>query len=210
MYKNAYGGLFIAVDGPSGVGKTSLIQHIQCELDKCGIKVYCTREPTDTNYGDFVRTSAEILDKESLTCLVASDRYFHLENDIIPRLKNGEIVITDRYILSSLVFQCMDGVTTDFILSVNEKIIQPDVQIVVTADAEIIQNRLSTRGIELVRFERGRRTNEEIRFLREGIKILNDFQINMFEIENISTIQSSALLTVDYIKKVLKYESAIT
>lgn len=203
MQKNAYGGLFIAVDGPNGVGKTSLIQQIHNELHNSGIKAYCTQEPTDTNYGKFVRTFAEILDKESLACLVASDRYFHLENDIIPRLKNGEIVITDRYILSSLVFQCMDSVSTDFILSVNGNIIQPDIQIVVMADAEIIQSRLYTRGIDLVRFERGNRTNEEIYFLYEGIKILNDFGINMLEVENMNTIQSSALLAVNYIKKVL-------
>lgn len=204
MQKNIYGGLFIAVDGPSGVGKTSLIQQIHDEFHNCGIKTYCTKEPTNTNYGDFVRTSAETLNKESLACLVAADRYFHLESEIIPRLKNGEIVITDRYVLSSLVFQRMDGVLEDFILSVNKNVIQPDIQIVVMADIEIIQSRLYARGRDLSRFKKGHRTNEEIQFLREGIKTLTDLNINVFEIENTNKLQLSGLLAVDYIKKAIR------
>lgn len=73
--------------------------------------------------GEFVRTFAEKNVGESLACLVAADRYSHLEKEILPAMQTEQVIITDRYVLSSLILQQMDGVNSDFILSLNSEAI---------------------------------------------------------------------------------------
>jgi dTMP kinase len=120
MKVNDYGGLFVAFDGPNGVGKSTLIQCVSSALAGNGFEVFATKEPTDSQLGHFVRKISEHLDGESLACLVAADRYHHLKEVVIPQLVAGKIVITDRYVLSSLILQCMDNVTTDFVSLIPE------------------------------------------------------------------------------------------
>lgn len=68
-------------------------------------------------------------------------------------LEQRKVVITDRYILSSLILQGMDGVDTNFIMNINDEIIKPDVQAALVANESTIQSRLYERG-KLTRFEK--------------------------------------------------------
>jgi len=104
MNKNLYSGKLIAVDGPNGAGKTTILQELRKELEKRGIEACFTKEPTENELGCFVRGYAEKVDGISVACLVAADRYQHLRDEIVPQLEKGRIVITDRYVLSSLDF----------------------------------------------------------------------------------------------------------
>jgi len=115
--------------------------------------------------------------------MVTCDRYEHLKNEIIPALKNGQIVILDRYILSSLILQRMDGVDADYIMRLNENIIKPDLQIAVYADGETLQKRLEDRQI-LTRFEKGFSSEKELYFMKLGIEILLKEGIEITEIWN--------------------------
>ena len=109
LEKEKLDGYFIAVDGPNGVGKSTLIEAIKNKLEVLGYAVYITREPTDTKLGNFLREFAEKHSGRSLACLVAADRYEHMTNEIIPALEEGQLVISDRYILSSLDW-CLEGI----------------------------------------------------------------------------------------------------
>lgn len=200
MRRNINKGLFVAFDGPNGVGKSTLIQHTQTTLIESEINVWTTKEPTDTPLGKFIRQIAETLGNESLTCLVAADRYQHLNNEILPRLEKEQVVITDRYILSSLILQRMDDVDVDFILSTNGGIVLPDIQIVVKADQDIIQSRLNERD-QLTRFEQGHRTSEELYYMREGTEILKNFGVEIVEIENSGDISANISYLVGHIRK---------
>lgn len=100
MREKNYKGLFIAFDGPNGVGKSTLIEYTKTALIEHGINVYITKEPTDTPLGKFIRRIAETLDSESLACLVAADRYQHLKDEIIPKLEKKQVVIS-VFILSN-------------------------------------------------------------------------------------------------------------
>lgn len=195
MKKNEYGGLFVAFDGPNGVGKSTLIEHVKDGLCKSGFNVCVTKEPSNTALGSFTRQIAESLCGESLTCLVAADRYYHLEQTIIPELKQEKIVITDRYILSSLILQCMDNVDDSFVIAANDRIISPDLQIVVKADVDVIQSRLSERD-ELTRFERGQRTSEELAFMEKGEAILKQMGISILDINNSVNLQDNVSLII--------------
>lgn len=203
MEKNNYSGIFIAVDGPNGVGKSTLIECVRKVLVQKNLKVHTTKEPTQTSLGDFTRQKAEVLQQDSLACLVAADRYNHLSRCIIPHLKKGDIVITDRYILSSLALQRMDNVDLDFILNINNNILLPDIQIIVEADLEIIQERLNKRN-RLTRFERGNRTLEEIEYFRSGSYILSKLDLQAITINNSNNLDDNVQYIVQTILKKLQ------
>lgn len=190
MNKNLCSGKLIAVDGPNGAGKTTIIQELKKELEKRRIEACFTKEPTDNELGCFVREYAERFDGISVACLVAADRYQHLRDEIVPQLEKGKIVITDRYVLSSLILQRMEEVSEEFILALNNEIVQPDLQIAVFADRDVIQNRLKERSC-LTRFERGNKTNKELEYMEKGIQVLQEQGIDVFQLINDNNLGDS-------------------
>jgi len=183
MEKNNFGGLLVAIDGPNGVGKTSLIECVVGILSERKYAVCSTKEPTQTRIGAFVREASETITHHSLACLVAADRYHHLSIEVIPHLQNGEIVIIDRYLMSSLALQRMDNVDLDFILDINSRILLPDIQVLVIADEKIIQDRLSKRPL-LTRFEKGNRTAEELVLFKDSTHVLKAYGIDTLIVDN--------------------------
>lgn len=176
MKSNDYGGLLIVFDGPNGVGKTTIINELFKKLVSCGYSVNSTKEPTKSVLGKFVRKESENISGEALACLIAADRYEHIKNEIIPSLKNNEIVLCDRYILSSFILQGMDGVEQEFIANINDKAIIPDIQITLIASKDIIQSRLSEREV-LTRFEKNNQTLLEIEYMNKGMNYLKRKEI---------------------------------
>lgn len=174
-------GLFIAVDGPNGVGKTSLIVNLKTRLLSLGYNVTTTSEPTRTELGTFTREFAENYSGLSLACLVAADRYEHLNTTIIPALKQGNIVISDRYLLSSLILQAMDGVDNSYIMELNSKVIMPDVQLALYADVDTLQKRLAARD-GLTRFEKGNQSANEIRYMNKGVAELEKKGVKVLKV----------------------------
>lgn len=183
MIKHTYTGKLIAIDGPNGVGKTTIIRELETILNQKGMSVYITKEPSNSELGEFIRNYSEQSDGCELACLVAADRYYHIENEIVPKLEQGYIVITDRYILSSLILQSMDGVDSEFIININGKTILPDLQVSVFAKAETIQKRLTERD-SLTRFEKGNRSEEELNYQCKGVELLKKIGVTILEINN--------------------------
>ena len=138
LKKNTTKGFFVAIDGPNGVGKTTLLEEIEKIIKSKNIQLYKTKEPTNSILGNFIREISEEINGDTLACLVSADRYEHLKNEIIPELEKGKIVITDRYVLSSLILQVIDGVKENFILNLNSQIIKPDLQLAIFADEKVI------------------------------------------------------------------------
>lgn len=130
--------------------------------------------------------------------MVAADRYEHIFNEIIPELKKRTLVITDRYILSSLILQEMDGVSDKFVLNLNSEIIKPNLQLAVFADEKVLQKRLSERGI-LTRFEKGNQSNSELYYMDKGIKELEKRNVNVMHIDNNDNLEANVEKVVSYI-----------
>jgi dTMP kinase len=183
-------GFLVAVDGPNGVGKSTLIESVKTRLEFMGYATYTTKEPTNTECGSFVRKFAESHSGISLACLVAADRYEHIEKEILPELKKGKIVITDRYILSSLILQQMDNVNDTFLLELNSKIIKPDLQVAVFADENVLQKRLSERNV-LTRFEKGNQSYNELLYMNKGIIELEKRNIDVLCINNNTDLENN-------------------
>jgi dTMP kinase len=103
-------GLFIAFEGGEGSGKTTQSRLTAIWLRDQGFDVVQTREPGSTKIG--MRLRAILLDAaekglsaRSEALLYAADRAEHVEKVIMPTLQRGAIVITDRYVDSSLAYQ---------------------------------------------------------------------------------------------------------
>ncbi len=183
MKYNTYGGKLIVFDGPNGVGKTTLIKCVAKLLNNSNIDFHITREPTESDLGKFTYSFSENNKGISLACLVAADRYKHIEDEIIPMLQQNKIVLVDRYVLSSFMFQGMDGVSFNTILDINKEIIKPDLQISVSAQVKQIYNRLQLRD-NLTRFEETYDRETELKYLFLGLKLLEKSDIQILNITN--------------------------
>lgn len=84
----------------------------------------------------------------------------------------------------------MDEVSEEFILALNREIIQPDLQIAVFADSDVIQNRLKERSC-LTRFEKGNKTNIELEYMEQGIQVLQAQGIEVFRLTNDNNLRNS-------------------
>ncbi|WP_454852275.1 dTMP kinase [Promicromonospora soli] len=139
-------GLFVAVDGPSGVGKSTLTRALTIRLADDGHTVHRTAEPSDGPIGSLARAMTNTADGVTLACLYTADRHHHLAHEIDPRLAAGAIVITDRYIASGLVMQRLDSVDPVYLRALNEPVRAPDLLLALTADDDVIRRRLTRRG----------------------------------------------------------------
>ena len=183
MIPNHYSGKLVAIDGPNGVGKSTLIEKLKVRFAELGVPILFTREPSESEIGSFTRKFAEKSTGLPLAYLVGADRYFHLETEIIPKLQEGNYVFTDRYVLSSLILQRMDGVDSSVICEINNNAIKPDLQIVVWANENTLQARLGEREC-LTRFERGNKSGKELAFMKSGVRILEEMGVTCVHIRN--------------------------
>ncbi|WP_413808084.1 dTMP kinase [Streptomyces sp. OE57] len=148
-------GRFITLDGPGGVGKSTVTAAVVQQLRaQEGLPVYATREPSGSPLGELARHGTEEYRGMSMACLIAADRYRHVEEEIRPALARGEIVVCDRYVPSSLVLQVMDGVPRDVVWELNRHADMPDLAVIVNARADVVMKRLDTRGTRHSRYER--------------------------------------------------------
>ena len=103
-------GIFIAFEGGEGSGKSTQTEYLKSFLEERGEKVLLTREPGGTELGNQLRkilldpATGDIAPR-SEALLYAADRANHVHNKVMPALLGGEIVISDRYIDSSIAYQ---------------------------------------------------------------------------------------------------------
>ena len=117
--------MFITLEGPEGSGKTTAVEAAVKALQEKGYEIVRTREPGGTPIAEQIRNV--ILDKANTSMdprtealLYAASRRQHLVEKVWPALKEGKIVICDRYLDSSLAYQGgARGLGVDEVLNVN-------------------------------------------------------------------------------------------
>ena len=102
--------MFITFEGTEGSGKTTQIGRLVKELSEANYSVQSTREPGGTTVGDQIRSILlnplnERLFPTSELLLYAASRAQHVREVIVPALKNGKIVISDRFADASVAYQ---------------------------------------------------------------------------------------------------------
>ena len=103
-------GLFISFEGGEGAGKSTQTKLLAEWLEKQGEKVVLTREPGGTTMGNQIRqilldNNTGVISPRAEALMYAADRAHHVYSVVRPALDRGEVVITDRYIDSSIAYQ---------------------------------------------------------------------------------------------------------
>jgi dTMP kinase len=142
-------GVFIVFEGIDGSGKSTHIKALAEELRGRGYSVLQTSEPSRDRIGNFIRRYAERNDNrltpETEALLFAADRFEHVKTVIEPTLRRGRIVISDRYLHSSLAYQGAGGLEVDWIREMNRFAPKPDLGILLDILPEFSLQRVNRR-----------------------------------------------------------------
>jgi dTMP kinase len=143
-------GSLIAFEGIDGSGKSTQLARLAESLEAAGHCVVRTHEPTDGPIGQKIRAmarSGERVSAEQELAWFVDDRREHVATVITPALDEGEIVLTDRYTLSSVAYQGARGLDANAILDESEAAFPlPDLAILLRIDAADALERVNARG----------------------------------------------------------------
>ena len=167
-------GYFISFEGPDGAGKSTQIEFLKQYLEDRGLEYIFTREPGGTKISEKIREM--LLDKENSdmtarteALLYAASRAQLVEKVIEPALKEGKIVVSDRYIDSSIAYQGFGRdlgpkVTEINKFAVNE--LEPDLTFLMMISPDDVKERLDQNNLD-------RLESEDLEFKK---KVLEGFE----------------------------------
>ena len=155
--------MFITFEGTEGSGKTTQINHLANKLSEAGYSVQNTREPGGSNVGNQIREILldpvnERLSATSELLLYAASRAQHVREVIVPALKNGKIVISDRFSDATVAYQGygrnLDLVLINHLNQIATDGLAPDLTFLLNMPVEIGLQRASISRGKLDRIER--------------------------------------------------------
>jgi len=101
-------GMFLAVEGGDGAGKSTQVQLLAVALTAAGRDVLVTRQPGGTDLGVEIRTlvlHGDHISPRAEALLYAADKAHHVDTVVAPALAEGRVVLTDRYVDSAIAYQ---------------------------------------------------------------------------------------------------------
>jgi len=155
-HADATRGMLIALEGIDGAGTTTQAKMLREYLEASGRAVLQTAEPSSRPIGKIIRRClrGELnTDPATLALLYAADRLDHLREEVEPALAENKVVITDRYVFSSLAYQSID-LAMSWVGELNRYAKNPDLTIFLEIDAETALERIHRRGEAIEIFER--------------------------------------------------------
>ena len=156
-------GLFITFEGGEGAGKSTQIRLLAEKLRHDGLQIVLTREPGGSTGAEATRHvllsgAAEQFGPEMEAILFAAARNDHVEQVIRPAVQAGSIVLCDRFMDSSRVYQGVTGqLNANFMKNLERVAIGgmvPDITIVLDIDPAIGLKRAASRGVAADRYEK--------------------------------------------------------
>ena len=155
MRAGGLAGALVAVEGIDGSGLSTHSRLLSERLKEFGLRAVYTKEPTDGPVGRVVR---DMLSQPSpnpwlMALLFAADRLWHMHYDpslpgvgVEGSLREGYIVVTDRYKYSSIAYQGAMGVPRDWLWQVNAAAREADVIIYIDVPVDIAMARIARRS----------------------------------------------------------------
>jgi dTMP kinase len=165
-------GVFICIEGLDGCGKTTQAKLLAKKLGKSHKAVY-TAEPSRGKIGTYIRECCLYGEKRLSTVvealLFAADRVEHVENEVLPALREGRLVISDRYVYSSLAYQGAAGLSLEWIEKVNEHALKPDLAVFIDVDPKTVMNRLKSKRSVMENMETQQKVRDiYLKFVAKG------------------------------------------
>lgn len=213
MYNDNMNGKLIVFEGPDGSGKTTVLERVYNKLLEDGYEIYKFREPGGTEISEKIRDI--ILDndnfKMSSRCealLYASSRAQLVDEKLRPLLKKGALILCDRYILSSMLYQGIGrSLGIDKIKSINNFAVGD-----ISADLTLFLNIDYKTALERKRknFVSDRLENEDDSFHKKTYdgymklsKMYKDEIVSVDASKDIETVVNSCLKIINnYLKEI--------
>jgi len=168
---------FIVIEGLDGAGTTTQLARLTDRLTAAGRRVLATHEPTDGPIGRLIRQTLRgepgAVDPACLPWMFAADRADHLSRRIEPTLRAGGVVLTDRYLHSSLAYQSLDLPLAD-VFALNRHFRVPDLTIIVDVPVAECLRRIDARGAARELFEEQDRLERIAAAYQAVIALLRD------------------------------------
>ena len=149
-------GLFITFEGGEGCGKSTQIAALKAQLEAMGKTVVQTREPGGTALGEYVRSllqhdaAGQSMSPEAELLLFAASRAQHVRELIAPAIAQGQIVLCDRFLDSTTVYQGVArAIDSKKVNTINQLAIgdtKPDLTILIDLPPEIGLARVHARS----------------------------------------------------------------
>ncbi len=198
-------GYFISFEGIEGSGKTTISRLIADMLMMDGYEVLSTYEPGGTLIGNRIRDILLTTEHKSMShyaelLLYNAARAQHLHEKILPALKTGKIIISDRFVDSTVAYQGYGrGIDLSLILSIDKIVtggLKPHLTILLDLDVEL--GLMRNKGINKI----DRLELEEIEFhrrVREGYHLIAEQEPERFKVVNASATIDQVLQAVSEI-----------
>ena len=182
--------MFITFEGIEGSGKTTQVELLYNYLTEKGMDVVKTREPGGTIFGEalrkvFLQPDIHVYPLSELLVFMAM-RAQHVEEAILPALKEGKIVISDRFSDASYAYQGYGrGIDLGIITTLNRLVtkgVTPNLTVLLNCTVDEGFKRKMVNGIALDRFEK-----EAIAFhkrIRQGYRNISKEEPNRFLVIN--------------------------
>jgi dTMP kinase len=162
VLERRFPGIFVVVEGIDGSGSTTHTKLLGKALRQRGLKVLETCEPSAGPIGALIRqvlsrrlfvpdaTGPRAFAWSTMALLFAADRMDHLDSTIVPALREGAVVLSDRYDLSSLAYQSVTAPNGEkvvpWIRELNAAALRPDLTVVIDVPVEVAEERRRSRG----------------------------------------------------------------
>lgn len=190
-------GKFIVIEGIDGAGKSTQLEQLKQHPLLQG--AHFTFQPTSEGLGKIIREQIRKptpeYSPEAMTALLVADRLHHITAPhvgLLARLNQGQHVVCDRYILSSLAYQSLTA-PFDLVWNLNQpawSLLTPDLTFFLDLSPKDSMERIMARGEELDSFE----TLENLRHIRsnyhKGISMMKDQAATISLIEAKASIPS--------------------
>ena len=144
--------LFVVLDGIDGSGTSTHSKILNGFLEEMGLKTHLTHEPSSSEIGVLLRKFLrdETIPPSTDALMFAADRSLHYHGEIIKKLNEGYVVISDRYIESSIIYQSLssDEISIDWVKEINKFVGKPDITIILDIDPRISLKRKTDQDFE--------------------------------------------------------------
>ena len=191
-------GLFIAFEGLDGSGSSTQVDLLAKRLSQGGLYAFATKEPTNNLIGGLIRAALTKSWAPSPACLqllYTADRAHHLQREVIPALEKGNVMITDRYLFSTVAFGSI-ALDKKWLLEINRLFPLPDITFFIKVPAKTCVKRIGKSRNEFELFEEEKKLSRVLKAYESLAK--EDFKIVTLNGENsIRQIEEEVYLYVD-------------